>query len=322
MPTQDGANPTKEAPKPVFNFDMNGHVVNLLDGLTADELEQIQGQLATDEEVKEGGENAVSEAEQVVEPEKTPAVEGKTVEEKPVEPEPEPEPTPEAAVELKFNIKRHGKEIELDLAKDPDRLKTLVALGFDYTQKTQELARDREFVKAHKQVLESEAFKNFLEGERAEGRLLPEPTPVVDKVAMTDFALRKLDPDFDLVRERMAVLAQSLGPDVETLVDSDYGAFNRMYDRVATEVRSKKTETPPAKPATQTLDAKVAEKVLKTKEVLKSQAVVETPGSAPEQTGELEKWKKKDAELAKAFRKSQSDEDAIALIQHRNYMPR
>src|SRR5512139_2037162 len=125
MPEEKGASPPKEAPKIQYNYDLAGQVVNLVEGLSADELAQIQQELATDDTVEEGKENAATEAEEAPKAKEEPIAEAKAT-----EPEPEAplEETPDASVDLKFKIKRHGKEVELDLAQDPDRLKTLVAL--------------------------------------------------------------------------------------------------------------------------------------------------------------------------------------------------
>jgi hypothetical protein len=311
MPENEGSKPT---PVPTYNYNLDGQIVNLAEGLSANEIAQITEELADDPRMQEGAENAALENEQAVIP---PTAEKEGEPEKPPAPEKEEPPKPEA---LKFKIKRFGQEIDLDLTEDQERLRTLVQCGYDYDERRKELDREKSFVRASKQVLESERFKEFLAGEQSEGRFLPEPTPPVNPTGLTEYAIRKLDPDFDTVRERMAVLAIELGDEIHTVVNSDHTAFVRLYDRVATDVRKKSaTPTPPTKPAAE----KVTEKNLKVKEVMKEKAVVVTPGSAPlEAPSEEDRWRKRDAMLAKRYKDSRSDDDAIALVQHRNYMPR
>jgi hypothetical protein len=317
MPDKDGGN---SKGTPTYNYDLgDGQVVNLVEGLSADELAEIEEALATDETVQEGGENAVTESEKAKEAKEEPVSEVPREEPKEEVKPPEEAPPPP---ELKFKIKRHGQEIDLDLTADQERLKTLVQLGYDYTVKTQELSREKAYVDAHKQILESESFQQFLQGERSEGRFLPEAAPQVDKAALTEYALRKLDTDFDMVRERMAAIAVSLGPEVEQVVNGDHAAFVRMYDRVANDVRKTSLPPPPQQESPpKLLDAKVQERILKSKEVLKEKAVVETPGGGQEEDLELVRWQKRDAQLAARFKKSQTDEDAVALVMHRQYMP-
>ena len=316
MPQTEGSKPT---PVPVFNYDLgNGMVVNLAEALPPEDLEPIQKALLEDERAQ-GAENAVTESEGADNPpaEKEPAKAEEP--EKPPEPEPET-PKPEA---LKFKIKRFGQEIDLDLTADQERLKTLVQCGYDYDERRKELDKEKAFIRANRQILESDRFKEFLSNEQSEGRFVPEPPQPVDRTGLTEYAIRKLDPDFDVIREKMAAVAIDLGDDIRSVVDSDHSAFVRLYDRIATDVRTKPAPAPqPAKP-TPNADTKVQEKILKSKEVMREKAVIEPPGGgALEAPTEADRWRKRDAVLAKRYKESRSDEDAIALVTHRQYMPR
>jgi hypothetical protein len=304
---------SKPALTPQYNFDIgNGEIVNLAEGLSPQELEEIQKALDEDPRTKEGQENAVTESEEAAKP-----AEEEVKEEEPEKP-PEEE-TPETKPELKFKIKRFGQEIDLDLTQDQDRLKTLIQCGYDYEERRKELDRDKAFLRANKQILESDRFKEFLETEQAEGRFVPEAPAPVDRTALAEYAIRKLDPDFDVIRERMAAVAIDLGEEVQSAVDSDYGAFVRFYDRVATDAR-KKAEPPPVQAPPPEKSDKSKERLLAAKEARKEKAVLEPPGGGNEPEPEVEKWKKRDAFLSEKFKKSGRDEDAMALIMHRQYI--
>jgi hypothetical protein len=286
--------------------------IDLMDGLTEDEKSEIGPSVDTSEDdAREGKENAHLEGEEFTPEEK-----------KPVEPEKKEEPKPEVKVEapkvepvqaperFKIKLKLRGEELEKEYT--PDQLRAKLQMGEDYPLKTAEIAKERDWYKAHKNIFESKEFSEWLSTQQAEGRFQPQPAKEQPKAEVYEYMRRTADSDFEEIRDEMRAYAAALPPDAQEILSSDYAIFNREYDRLAQVVRDRKqAKAAPAAPAQPTPEEKAAlEKTIKEKERLKATAAVEKPGTAPMEADDSAKLKKLQKELRARIRSG--DEDASA----------
>lgn len=302
---------------PMFNVDFGkGGVVNLMEGLSPTELEELTG--TKDDEDVEAKPNATLEGEEVVpepEPEPEPAKEepkDKVPEPEPAKAEPAPPVEPDA---FEFKIKHRGQEKDLKLTRE--QLIAKLQMAEDYNVKTSELAETRRKLEPYLPIVERPEFNQWLSEQYEAGTFekpkAPPPVPATDEY---EFHRRNADPDFEAIRSEMRSYALTLPERAQALLASDYATFNREYDRFATNYRERK----PAPAPVVTVDPKVQEKILQSKEKIKEKAAVEKPGTAPEETGEIN-WKRQEKELVKRMRAG-DDNAAAELLLHRGIFNR
>ena len=239
---------------------------DLVDGKSREEHEDAQPQ-TDDSQLTENRENAQPEGKEVVK------VEDVKEEKK------EEAPTKEEVEALKvFKIKYAGEEKELKLT--DDQLILQLQKAYDYDKKVAKLAEDRRDVEPFKHVLETDWFKQKLQEGIESGEISkPAEAPPPPEEAIFELERRKMDPDFENVREAMRNWALTLPVTMQHQLDSNVVVFNREYDRIAEKLRAPKTKAP----LTLTpKDEKKVDKIIQTKEAAKQNARVEQPGSTSE----------------------------------------
>lgn len=284
--------------KPAYNVDLGGLTVNLLEGLSPAEREQILGSGEPEEKEPEGGPNAAEEGQQTVEDpeEETPEPEPPKEEAAP-EPEPpkeEEEVKTESDALTKLKIKVQGEEKELSLTRE--ELIKRVQLAEDYHKKTTKLAEERRQIEPYLHVTKTDAFQAWLAEQQEMGVFEKPVAPVVPPLLEYQYERRQSEPDYSEVMQEMREYAATLTPKAQAILDSDYQAFINEYDRIASEVRSRKVP-PKAEPAKPVADPEVTRKILASKEKAKDMAVVQKPGGSPEEMQEMRNKKKEKALL-------------------------
>ena len=287
---------------------MEGVEIDLNEGLERGDL--IDGQTQeTYHSTEETDKRDAEAAQRALEAGENAAVEGKAAEVKPAVTTKEEDKTPTAEAEALqvFKIKYEGVEKELKLT--PEQLINRLQKAEDYDTKMARLAEDRRAVEPFKHVLDTPWFKQKLEEGLAAGEI-ERPAQVAPAAEEDVFELerRKMDPDFEGVRAAMRAWAITLPITMQFQLDNNVSLFNKEYDRVAAKLRAPRHTPPPNLTAAQT---KVVDKVIERKEVAKSAARVESPGSAPEITPDRAKANRV-RELKKAMKDGTKRDEAAA----------
>jgi len=302
--------------KPEYNVDLGGMTVNLFEGLSPAEREAILGSDEPEKDKEEeptGGPNAAIEGEQTQEePE-----EAKPEPEPPkqeVAPEPEPPPkVEEAKLEtdalLKLKIKVQGEEKEVSLTRE--ELIKRIQLAEDYQRKTARLAEERRKIEPYLHVTQTDAFQTWLAEQQEQG-VFEKPKPeVIDPGLTYQLERRKSEPDYDEVMQAMREHAAMLTTSAQYVLDTHPPTFIAEYDRIASDLRSKRAipSLEPVKPTPP--DPEVTRKILASKEKAKDVGAVLKPGGSPEEMAEM---RHKKAEKALIKRMREGDTTAAAEL--------
>lgn len=286
---------------------MPGIVVDLNEGLERGDLidgkTQIESQDAADQERKEA-----AAAETILNPPEA-KVEGAEGTDQPKQADKKEEaPTKEEVEALKvFKIKYAGEEKELKLTDEQIILNLQKA--YDYDKKIAKLAEDRREVEPFKKILDTPWFKTKLEEGLASGEIeKPAEAPPPPEEAVFELERRKMDPDFENVREAMRNWAMTLPVTMQHQLDSNVVVFNREYDRVAAKLREPKTRPPLNLTPAQT---KTVDKVIQAKERAKEAGRIEAPGSTSELNPDRARQTKV-RDLKKAMKQGGRGSDAAA----------
>jgi hypothetical protein len=283
---------------------MPGVTVDLNEGLEPGDL--IDGK--TIEEDYEAKENAAVEgAEGVIKEEDKP----KVIEENKLEVKDKVEIKPEDESLQIFKIKYAGEERELKLTQE--QLIVKLQKAEDYDVKMAKLAEDRRQVEPFKHILDTPWFKGKLEEGLADGSIAkPAEVQPAPEEAIFDLERRKMDPDFENIREAMRTWALTLPAPMLYQLDNNVVVFNREYDRIAEKIRAPR-HSPPLTLTKK--DEKKVDKVIQAKEKAKDLGRIESAGSA----SELDPNKTKDErvkELRRYMKKGgpRQDEAAAAYL--------
>ncbi len=214
-----------------------------------------------------------------------------------VKPDKEPEKPPEPE-KLKFKLKFRGKEEEVEY--EPAQIQVRLNKLRAFEENEKEFWEQRKEVEPYKEIVKSEWFKGKLKEAYETGELAaPEAPEAPPATVQYEIMKRKADPDHDAVMESLRDYARNLPLDAVKILDSDANVFLSEYDRVARDIREKKTV--PAPPAPK-VDSAELKKKLAAKESAKSRAEVVQPGTMGEPQSQDVARQKRIRELQKAMR--------------------
>ena len=291
----------------------------IIDGVDVTEIARFGADEGPEDETPKqepAADNAVLEGDEV-----EPEVAKEPVEEpvKEVEPPKVPDKEPVKPTEpekLKFKLKFRGKEDEVEY--DPSQIQVRLNKLRAFEENEKEFWEQRKKVEPYAPIVESEWFKAKLAEAYESGELSkPEEAPAPPSTVQYEVIRRKADQDYDAVMESLRDYARNLPLEAVKILDSDASVFLSEYDRIATELRSKKVE--PEKPQkSDKQDPKDVKAKLALKESAKTRAAVAQPGTMGEPPDPNRAVQKRLKELERAIRdparKNQTVDIAAEMI--------
>jgi hypothetical protein len=242
------------------------------------------------------------EAEPQAPPEKVPD----TTEQQPEPPKKE-EPPPELSTKRK--IKRHGQDIEID----PSQEDSLISMGYDYTQKMQSLAAERDMITPYVGVVKAmqtdpvlaKKIAEHLSGtpeqpqkqqfddpiEQLKWETKQEALTEIRKEMQAQFAplhrqsaLQQVksqvqaDPDYQAVHNAIIEMVNGLPPAIQKTTFLQLDQDPKAYLETFADMKARIKTTPPAKQPDATTPTPVKREA--------KAPLLETPGTAPSESGE------------------------------------
>lgn len=232
------------------------------------------------------------------------------VEGKAAEPEKVPEPTPVKPAEpiaeapkipekQKFKLMLKGELLDKEYTND--ELVARLQMAESYGIRNDELRQKHRELEPFVHLFQKPEFKAIIQEKMATGELpAPPEAPQASISELARYDLYKHDPDFDSIRLKIAEWADTQSVSVAERLNNSHKDFNDTYDQFKLRM---KQSAPQAQPVALVVDKKTIDKSIANKEVLKSQARVESPGGATQVEDDPKRaWEKEDRRLQNAVR--------------------
>ena len=308
-----------EQPTPEYEVSKDGRII--IEGVDVTHILNPDWSDTPPEDVKPKADpdNAALEGEAAAEAETTEETE-KAEPKKEAEPETPAEETPaepEAEVKdpqkLKFKLKFRGDEQEVEY--DPDQIQVRLTKLRAFEENEKQFWEKRKEVEPYAHIVKTDWFKEKLREAYESGDLERPPQPAaIPPVVQYEIVKRQAEPDYPEILNALQAYALQLPQEAMQLIDANAEVFLTEYDRIAKEVRAKKTapakETVPekAKLSPDEVKAKLA-----LKEKAKSSAAVTKPGTSTEPVTPQKRWEERKRTLERALR-SESNANRSVMI--------